>query len=204
MSFAKSTSTAKSVSYATEVATQVDPLHDEHQSSDLRIRVEEPRDQDAIREIHKRAFGGEIEADLVDRLRVSCPVRLSLVAERDSRPVGHILFTPAVIESPARRVVGMGLAPLAVLPEFQRRGIGGQLVEECLSRLRLRGEPFVVVLGHGAYYCRFGFRPASEYRVACEFEGVPDEAFMILVLDGDAFGEASGVARYRPEFRDLA
>ena len=85
---------------------------------------------------------------------------------------------------------------MAVLPEFQRKEIGSRLISEGIDRLRKRGFPFVLVLGHPAYYPRFGFVPASKYNVRCQWE-VPDEAFMLLRL-GEF--EVSGLAKYREEF----
>jgi putative acetyltransferase len=118
--------------------------------------------------------------------------------------VGHILFTPVVIEAPEKNVTGMGLAPMAVSPEFQRLGIGSRLIEAGLERLRQDRQPFVVVLGHAGYYPRFGFRPASQFGVTCEFEGVPDEAFMMIALNGPWPKGVTGIARYQPEFRQFA
>jgi putative acetyltransferase len=147
------------------------------------------------------AFGQPAEADIVDRLRESCADSVSLVAE-DESVVGAILFTPAVIESPDCAVVGMGLAPLAVTPDRQRQGIGSALVRRGLEILRERGCPFVLVLGHPEYYPRFGFERASAHGLTCPWDGVPDEAFMALVLDSKAMEGASGVARYRDEFNE--
>ena len=89
----------------------------------IAIRVERPQDVSQVRTVNERAFGQPTEADIVDRLRQACGDSLSLVAE-DNEVVGHILFTPAVVEGPGRRIVGMGLAPMAVMPERQRQGIG--------------------------------------------------------------------------------
>src|SRR4029077_3501901 len=111
-----------------------------------------------------------------------CTDLLSLVAEDDA-VVGHILFTSVVVESEGRRVLGMGLAPMAVLPGRQRQGIGSQLVRRGLDILRERGCPFVVVVGHPEYYPRFGLRPPSTHGPGSQWEGVPDAAFMVLVLD---------------------
>jgi putative acetyltransferase len=123
-----------------------------------------------------------------------------LVAARGERIVGHILFSPVKIEGDDSVVEGMGLAPMAVLPEYQRQRIGTALVESGLASLREGSCPFVVVLGHPEYYPRFGFEPASKHAVRCQWEGVPDEAFMILVLDDSVMKGVSGVARYRDEF----
>lgn len=166
----------------------------------ISIREEEPGDLSAIQAINERAFGQREEADIVDRLRDSCKDLLSLVAECDGEAAGHILFSPVVTESEHGAVRGVGLAPMAVLPEHQRKGIGTALVERGLEILRERGCPYVIVLGHPEYYPRFGFVPASKREIECQWPGVPDEAFMILVLDETAMAGVAGVARYRDEF----
>ena len=97
-------------------------------------------------------------------------------------------------------MVGMGLAPMAVLPYRQRQGIGSRLVRHGLDILRTRRCPFVVVVGHPDYYPRFGFERASTRGVRCQWEGVPDEAFMIAVLDPAIALPRPGMARYRDEF----
>jgi putative acetyltransferase len=135
----------------------------------------------------------------VDGIREACAEALSLVAVREGQVVGHILFSPATIETGDGVVQGMGLAPVAVLPEFQRRGIGGKLVESGLDSLREQACPFVIVVGHPEYYPRFGFKPASGHGLKCQWEGVPDPAFMIVVLDESRMKGVSGTARYRSE-----
>lgn len=165
------------------------------------IRAERPGDASRIRRVHLQAFETAVEADIVDTLRTACPEGLSLVAEVGGEVVGHILFTPAVIDTGARQLRGVGLAPVAVLPAYQGRGIGSCLVRAGIERVRAAGHPFVIVLGHPGYYPRFGFERASRYGIACEYAGVPDEAFMLLALDPESFENVSGVARYRPEFR---
>ena len=164
------------------------------------IRREQPGDEDQIRLVNTRAFGQTAEADIVDTLRRTCPEGLSLVALHNENIVGHILFTPAAIVSATQSVHGAGLAPMSVLPELQRRGIGSALVRAGLEEMRRAARPFVIVLGHPAYYPRFGFVPASRHEIANEYDGVPDEAFMILVLDESAMAGITGTARYRPEF----
>ncbi len=164
------------------------------------IREERAGDIPAVRALNERAFGQPVEADLVDGLRRGCPGLLSLVAVDGREVVGHLLFSPATVEGPKGTVTGMGLAPMAVLPERQRRGIGTALVERGLDLLRARRCPFVIVLGHAAYYPRFGFEPASRRGLGPQWEGVPDEAFMVLVLDPAVMDGAAGTARYRKEF----
>jgi putative acetyltransferase len=169
----------------------------------ITIRPERPEDASQVRQVNELAFGQPTEANLVERLRQACTDSLSLVAEEDA-VVGHILFTPVVVEGAGRRVLGMGLAPMAVLPDRQRQGIGSQLVRRGLDILRERGCPFVVVVGHPEYYPRFGFEPASLHGLACQWEGVPDAASMVLFLDANALEGVSGVARYRDEFNEFA
>jgi putative acetyltransferase len=167
----------------------------------MKIRPERPEDVSGVRIVNELAFGQSAEADIVDKLRGACADVVSLVAE-DRGIVGHILFSPAAIECPGRCVVGMGLAPMAVRPDRQRQGIGSKLVRRGLDILRERGCPFVVVLGHPEYYPRFGFERASAHGLACRWEGIPDEAFMVLILDGDAMEGVTGVAEYRDEFNE--
>jgi putative acetyltransferase len=164
------------------------------------IREEMEADRPAIRRLNEEAFGQSTEATIVDRLRSSCDPLLSLVAVLDERVVGHILFSPVILESDGRERNGMGLGPMAVVPSLQNQGIGSRLVEEGLSRMRSAGCPFVVVLGHHDYYPRFGFRRASEYGVRCQWAGVPDEAFMIIINEEGAIPTEGGVVYYRKEF----
>jgi putative acetyltransferase len=168
----------------------------------LLIRGERSEDIAAIHEVHALAFGRAAEAELVDTLRARGKATLSLVAVEDDRLVGHILFSPVTIEAGDRRLPALGLAPMAVLPERQKRGIGTQLVKIGLLECRNAGYDCVVVLGHPAYYPRFGFVPATRYGLTSEYE-VPDEAFMVLVWQEAVLKDRRGVARYQPEFREV-
>ena len=167
----------------------------------IKIRQEHPQDIKAIRELNVLAFGQTQEADLVDKLRQNCDNLLSLVALMDNHVVGHVLFSTATIEAEDGVVLGMGLAPIAILPEYQQRGIGSERVRTGIDRLASRLCPFVIVLGYANYYPRFGFEPASRYGIRSEWE-VPTEAFMILVLNESEMQGVSGVAKYRPEFAE--
>ena len=163
------------------------------------VRRERPADIAAVRRVNLAAFEGPAEAEIVDRVRRAGGAQLSLVAEVGGELVGHILFSEVTVgEGDGAR--GMGLAPMAVLPDHQNRGVGSALVRAGLERLRAGGCPFVVVLGHPAYYPRFGFAPASRRGVACDYEGVPDDAFLILELAAGGLDGVSGTARYRREF----
>lgn len=159
------------------------------------IREERPDDIEAIREVNDHAFGQELEGKIVDALRANGAALISLVATINGRVVGHIMFSPASIGE----LSGAGLAPMAVLPEHQRHGIGSKLIEAGNERLKDAGCAFIIVLGHPDYYPRLGFRPAVELGIRCEWE-VPAEAFMILVLDQTRMQGVSGLAKYRPEF----
>ncbi len=159
------------------------------------VRDEQPGDEAAVREVNRRAFGQDQESALVDALRSNGAALLSLVATVDNRVVGHILYSPARVGT----LDGAALGPMAVLPQHQRQGIGSQLVEAGNERLRKNGCPYIIVLGHPAYYPRFGFGRASARGITCEWD-VPDEAFMVLVLDEAEMAGASGLAKYRDEF----
>ena len=164
----------------------------------IAIRREAAEDVAAVRVVNELAFGQPAEADLVDALRRGCTDALSLVATDDG-VVGHILFTPVSVDGADRSLVGMGLAPMSVLPEYQRRGIGSALVSHGLDALRERSCPFVVV-GHPEYYPRFGFEPASKHGFLSQWQGIPDGVFMSLILNPSVMAGVRGVARYRPEF----
>ena len=161
----------------------------------ITVRPELPADVSTVRSIHRAAFDGPDEAAIVDALRANCPDEvLSLVATEDGEVVAHAMFSPASIGA----VQGMGLAPMAVAPARQRRGIGSTLLARALDLLRDR-TPFIIVLGHPAYYPRFGFTPAADRSIRCAFPDVPREAFMILINDDAAMRHVTGVAHYRPE-----
>ena len=162
------------------------------------IRKEEPADQEAVRQINKVAFEQGPEAAIVDKLRKSCKNYCSFVAVNQDTVIGHILFTPVTIDG--SDVTGMGLAPMAVSPSYQKQGIGSSLVRHGLQHLQQSGCPFVIVLGHSEYYPRFGFEKASHYKLRCQWKGVPDEAFMVVIFDRDALPGKGGIARYRAEF----
>jgi len=166
----------------------------------IKIREEIPQDIDTIRAINEQAFGQPQEANIVDKLRANCDGLLFLVALKDEKIIGHILFNPVTIEGHRSILKGMGLAPMAVLPEFQRHGVGSELVQAGIEILRKSRCPFIIVLGHPEYYLRFGFERASLYGIKSQWEGVPDPAFMILWLDRTMTNHVSGVAKYRDEF----
>jgi len=168
----------------------------------LIIRAETEADHPAVYEVNERAFGQAGEADLVDALRRNAQPQISLVAELDGRVVGHIFFSPVLIESEASTFTALGLAPMAVLPEFQNQSIGSELVRRGLEECRSIGHDVVVVVGHPGYYPRFGFVTAKQKGLRCEYN-VPDEAFMVAELRAGALAGRQGLVKYRPEFSDV-
>ena len=168
----------------------------------MTIREEHPDDIAAIRRVVHEAFDRPEEADLVDKLRDHGKFELSLVAELDCKVVGHILFTGVTIEGvdPCPRT--LGLAPLAVLSEFQRKGVGSALMRRSLERCRDMGHDAIVVVGHPEYYPKFGFLSATRYGLRCEYE-VPEDVFMALELRAGALQGTRGLVRYQPEFGDV-
>ncbi|MCI5107189.1 MAG: N-acetyltransferase [Pseudomonadales bacterium] len=167
----------------------------------LAVRPEAPADQEAIHRILCAAFPGDAEARLVQALRQQASPLLSLVAEQDGLLCGHILFSPAHLNCAENSLI-MGLAPMAVEPAQQSRGIGSQLVSAGLTACRELGAIAVVVLGHPHYYPRFGFRAASEFGLVCDYE-VPAEAFMALELQPGSLAGVSGTVHYHPCFAAL-
>jgi putative acetyltransferase len=162
------------------------------------IRSEREEDIPAIYAVHRSAFPTDAEARLVDALREANRLFVSLIAEADGRLVGHIAFSPVSLDSAPGLAGGVGLAPLAVLPAFERRGIGSQLVRDGLVECIRLGYAYGVVLGAPGYYRRFGFSPASEHSLGNEY-GAGDE-FMALELREDGLPGLPGIVRYAPEF----
>lgn len=177
-----------------------------------RVRPERPKDIEAIDNVLRRAFGGNEESTLVRALRASeyfLPP-LALVAEAEAeeeegenRVVGYILFSRISIETRDGEVQALALAPMAVLPEQQRQGIGTQLVEMGLGACRQLGHSIVVLVGHPEYYPRFGFEPARAYDLELPF-AVPDEAFMALeLMPGALKSVRGGRVRFSPPFETV-
>jgi putative acetyltransferase len=163
----------------------------------LVIREERPADHAAVREVNRLSFGQEDEANLVDALRGGGYTRLSLVAERNGVVVGHLLFSSLPIDTAAKIVEALALAPMAVLPGHQRQGVGSQLIRDGLAMCRERGHRIVVVLGHAEYYPRFGFSTALAERLRSPF---PGPHFMALELVPGALDSVEGEVQYPPPF----
>ena len=165
--------------------------------SDVIIRAETATDYSMIRQVNEDAFGGAEEADLVESLRTDGVVLLSVVAELDGQVVGHILFSRMTIDTPAGAIAAVALAPMAVSPRYQRQGIGGRLIRYGLDTVRGLGERIVIVVGHPAYYPRFGFSSAQARSLESPF---PAGAFMALELSPGAIDGIHGRVRYPRAF----
>jgi putative acetyltransferase len=168
----------------------------------LTIREEHPEDISAVYEVNRLAFTGNDEAELVDILRNRGAYILSLVAEKDERVVGHIFFTPVLIGEGEKAFPAVGLGPMAVLPEYQKQGIGSRLVKTGLESLRKMHYRAVIVLGHPDFYPKFGFVPASRFGIRFMVT-VQDEVFMAIELQEGALRGVSGVVHYQPEFEGV-
>ena len=150
------------------------------------IRPEQPGDFEPVHALLLASFGREVEARLVDRLRASGKIASALVAEEKARILGHVVFSKVVTNAEAGEVGALALAPLAVVPAFQRLGIGSALVSAGLERCRLERKARVLVLGDPVYYARFGFVPAARFGLKCPFPA-PDNVFMAIELEPGAF-----------------
>jgi len=167
------------------------------QPEDVVVRREGAGDISAVRGVNEAAFERKEEADLVDRLRNEGAVLASFVADQNGRVVGYILFSRTLIETAGESVLSVALAPLAVLPSHQRRGIGSQLVRFGLQWLRTRGERSVLVLGHPHFYQQFDFSADRARSLTTPF---PPHTFMALELVVDALAGIRGTVRYPAAF----
>lgn len=171
----------------------------------LITRPETPDDYPSITEVNNLAFGRPDEGKLIENLRKNPKFvpELSLVAEADGKVTGHILFFPIKIKSgEGKEKETISLAPLTVLPRFQKQGIGSELIREGLKACKKMGYDSVIVLGHPDYYPKFGFEPAEKWEIRNPF-GAPAEAFMALELKEGALEGAGGVVEYPDEFLEV-
>lgn len=166
------------------------------------IRTEQPKDYRAIRHLNEQAFKGSVEADLIQKIRDSEYYQpgLSLVAEVEGgNIVGYVMFSEISLQAENKSRFILGLAPLAVLPEFQGSRIGSRLMEEGIRLSREKAYPAVAVLGHAAYYPRFGFRTSETFGIPAPFD-VPAEYYMLLELYDGSLENLQGTIQYPEAF----
>lgn len=189
---------------ALALAAQAVAYEAEKQMTAVRTMV--PEDATRVYEVVQTAFASAehadgTEQDLVVRLRTSEAYvpELELVAEQEGQIIGHVLFTKAAIEEDGVSTETLALAPLAVLPDVQKSGVGTRLVQEGLARAKVLGYKSVIVLGSDQYYPRFGFKEAAQFGVKAPFE-VPSPYFMALELEEGTLESVQGVVVYSPAF----
>lgn len=156
------------------------------------IREENFNDYKETEKVVEKAFENEELTDhaehlLVARIRESDAFipELSLVAEQDGEIVGHIMLSKISIKNEENEYDSLAMAPVSVLPEYQNKGIGNQLIRQSIADAQKLGFKSIIVLGHASYYPQFGFTPASTWNIKAPFE-VPDEAFMAIELEAGA------------------
>ncbi|WP_239256557.1 GNAT family N-acetyltransferase [Listeria ilorinensis] len=170
----------------------------------MRIRKQQMDEIYQIREILTEAFGRQEEADLVERIRATAYYQpaLSLVAERNDRTLsGYLLLSELEWKTADETRLILGLAPLAVRPARQKKGIGSALVEEGLRLAKEKAYPAVAVLGHAAYYPKFGFRPSTDFGIPAPF-AVPEENYLLLELYPDSLKGMTGTIQYPDAFSE--
>ncbi|MBE9114790.1 N-acetyltransferase [Lusitaniella coriacea LEGE 07157] len=160
------------------------------------IREASDSERNDVLFVERAAFGSDCEAELVSNLLEDPSAKpiLSLLAFDGDRAVGHILLTTAHLTNKQNSVSIALLAPLAVIPDVQRQGIGGNLIEQGLNRLSESGVDLVFVLGHPGYYSRHGFQPAGCLGFEAPYP-IPEEhaeAWMVRALRPDAIDSAGG------------
>lgn len=163
------------------------------------IRRATEKDADAIREIHEQAFGRPEEAKLVDSLTKGPWTVLSLIVADDGRPIAHLLLTRLEIVTGGLSVPSLAMAPVSVLPAYQRKGIGSRMIMAAMDLARGMGEQTVFVLGEPEYYGRFGFQHEATHQLTCEYQC---DAWMAVALSARALDGVEGEVRYAPPFRD--
>jgi putative acetyltransferase len=168
----------------------------------IEVRQETETDFAAVFELNNTSFEQDVEARLVDLLRNSSAFipELSLVATIGNAIVGHILFTKiSRIRNDEKEFDSLALAPMAVRPDLQRQGIGGQLIRYGLDKARELGYTSVIVLGHEHYYPKFGFEPAEKSNIKSPYD-VPSNVFMGIELVSEGLKNVSGMVQYSKEF----
>jgi predicted N-acetyltransferase YhbS len=169
----------------------------------IKIREETSEDYSDIKLINDLAFGQKQEGELIANLRIRPEYikELSLVACSGKKIVGHILFFPVTISANGSAIETISLGPMSVLPEFQKKGVGGALIINGMKKAEKMGYKSIVVLGHPGYYPKFGFSRSSLWRIKAPFDA-PDEAMMAIELIPGSLEFGGGIINYPGEFYD--
>jgi putative acetyltransferase len=165
----------------------------------FQVEPESSDDAESIRAVHLAAFPTSDEADLVRMLNEDSDSVISLVAKDHGQIIGHVLLSRMDVQGDGRKLRALGLAPVAVLPDRQRNGIGSALIREAMQLAEKRGEELVFVVGEPDYYGRFDFSTEAAMPFASPYSGA---YFMARSLGAPL--PASGTAAYAPAFRSLS
>ncbi|MBU8922225.1 MAG: N-acetyltransferase [Bacteroidales bacterium] len=170
----------------------------------MKVRPELEKDFNTIRSITRAAFDNEEEPDLIEAIRESSYYipELSLVAETGGKVTGYIMFSRINVVGDNGDMEVLSLAPMAVIPDMQNRGIGSRLLRKGIEKCRELGHRIIIVIGHPEFYPRFGFVPARDAGFEVPFD-VPDEAFMVTGLVDDALEGVGGMVIFSPPFDGL-
>ncbi|MFD1413302.1 GNAT family N-acetyltransferase [Oceanobacillus jeddahense] len=173
----------------------------------INLRQETPEDYQKTEKLIEQAFRNEEMSDqqehlLIQRIRTSTAFipELSIIAvSQQDDVIGQILFSKIAIKNKERTTVSLALAPVSVHPDYQNQGLGAMLIKKGLEKAKEAGYTSVIVLGHAAYYPRFGFKPANLWGIKAPFD-IPNEAFMALELKPGALEHVSGMVQYSDAF----
>jgi len=170
----------------------------------ITLRHETKNDYPAITRVNDLAFGRKAEGNLIKQLRNKNTFvpELSIIAEYNKQVVGHMLFTLVEITNEHKSHQTLTLAPMAVIPEYQKKSIGKLMIVFGLQEARELGHRSVIVVGHPSYYPKFGFVPASKWNISSPFPA-PEEAFMALELQTGSLSGIDGRVVFPPEFDGL-
>ena len=169
--------------------------------TDIIIRKESSLDYDRISKVNDLAFVQKQEGELIVKLRMRKEYipELSLVAEFNGNIIGHILFFPIYILSGDDKIQTLALAPMSIIPGFQNKGLGGDLIMAGMKAANELGFTSVLVLGHPKYYPKFGFKKASKWKIKAPFD-VPEEAMMAIELKNGSLNFGGGIIDFPPEY----
>lgn len=172
---------------------------------DINIRRETEHDYKNIKAVNDLAFNGTAESELIEKLREKEDFlpELSLVAEDEGKIIGHILFFPVSIKTKDSECVSLSLAPMAVNPDYQKKGVGTKLLKEGFKRAEEMGYKSVVVLGYSEYYTKFGFKSADNWGLKSPFKDTHPDAFMAIELSESELENKSGKVIYPEEYHQV-